>query len=162
MQEDNDTRQHCYHNNIILTHTEHLSWEVKMLFLPCETLSRYQIGEDAHRRHVHLQKCRHSKREQNHQKIKEGVDQVGMDVEAKVALEVEEECKEVYTVVKSALLSYVWLSFDCRLGRRWAWWAWWSQREWRWLAGSLGILGRKLQTATKALSILSTHIHGNT
>ena len=77
-----------------------------MSFLCHENPCRNQIGEDGHRRHAHSQKCRRSEREQKHQKIKEGVDQVGMAVVVKVA---EEEYKEVYNVYcsPSALSFYL-------------------------------------------------------
>ena len=48
-----------------------------------------------HKRHAHLQKCLHSRREQSHQKIREGVEQVGV-VKARRVVKVEvAECKEV-------------------------------------------------------------------
>lgn len=62
---------------------------------------RYQIVEGVHRRHAPLQKCHHSKREQNHQKIneEEEVELVGVAKARRVVGEVEEECKEVPTVI---------------------------------------------------------------
>ena len=61
----------------------------------CDLLIRYQIVVDVRKRHAHLQKCRHSRREQSHQKIKEGVGPEGVakaeGAEEVVVVEEEEE-----------------------------------------------------------------------
>lgn len=48
-----------------------------------------------HKKHAHLQKCHHSRREQSHPKIREGEGQVGV-VKARGVVKVAAvECKEV-------------------------------------------------------------------
>lgn len=48
-----------------------------------------------HKKHAHLQKCRHSRDEQRHPKIREGEGQVGVVKARRVVKVVAVECKEV-------------------------------------------------------------------
>ena len=113
---------------------------------------RFQIEAGDRKRHAHLQKCRHSRREQSHPKIKEGEGQVGV-VKARGEVKVV-ECKEV----RHNKIFLQWCNHDI-IDYRLGWWAWRSQR-WRWwLAGSLGIWEwRPSQTAREILPILTQKI----
>ena len=87
-------------NKVIIGKASDVIVKITRLLYSSNLLIRYRIVVDVHKRHAHLQKCRHSRREQSHQKIKEGVGPEGV-AKAEEAEEVvvvegeEEEYKEV-------------------------------------------------------------------